>query len=822
MVGRQAEWQALQTIWRTANRGALRFVCVQGEAGIGKTRLTEELVHWAQQQGIAALRTRAYAAEGGLAYAPLVECLRNEPLSSTIARMEAVWRSELARLLPELLAADPALAPPEPLTERWQRQRLFDALARAIVVEGHPLVLVLDDLQWCDEETLAWLRFLANHRPQARLLIVMTVRPDELVPDHPVTELMLELRRLDLLTELPLAALDATETTVLAEGVAEQPLDVPLARALFRATEGNPLFIVETMRAQLTHVGSPASPLALPPKVQAVIQARLAQLSPAARDLAALAATIGRSFTTDVLAAACEQDEDSIVRSLDELWRRGIVREQGVNGYDFSHDRLRDVAYAEIQPARRRLLHRRVAKALEQVHPDGSGAVSAQLAHHYEQTGQVEQAAHHLQRAAAGARQVYAHHESIALLERGLALLQKLPSSQGRLEQELELQMALCSAWAAVTSYLGQEAEAAYTRALELCRRIQHMPHLFTALWGLHEVALYRTEYRESVELAHQCLQIAEELGDPGLLLEAHHAAWGPYYFLGEYDKALAHMQRGLALYDRHLHEALSVDYGVHDARACALYESALAFWAMGLLDQSRHWLELAVAHGRVLSLPANIADAYGYAGLLYHLLRDPQQTQLFAQPALEISTEKGYPYTRFLGAIELGWSLALQGETAEGVALARQGMAASLEFGQRLHHSQLAAMLAEACMAAGHFAEALDVVDEGIVRFQRYRDLLCAPDLWLLKGEALSRLGVPATEVEECFTAGLALARELGARVSELRAATRLAQFQQLHGRAGAGHQILQALYSQFTAGHDNPDLRAAQALLADLSHDD
>ncbi len=668
-------------------------------------------------------------------------------------------------------------------------------------------------------------------QPQARLLLIASLRGEEVDAGHPAAALLLDLHSAGFLTELSLAPLSPVETQLLARQLTGRALDAQAAQTLFTFTEGNPLFVVETLRADptATGLGQPlaslpagtAAPL-LPPRVQAVIQARLRQLSPAARDLAATAATIGRSFTYAVLAQACEQDEDTVVSSLDELWQRRIVREQGTTAYDFTHDRIRAVAYAEISPARRKLLHRRVAAALEQAYAADTDAVSAQIASHLQEGGELRGAIVYYQRAAEVALRLFAYQEAIALIEQALALVHMQPASAAASEAELELQMRLCTAWAAITSYLGKEVERAYSRALELCRQVRHTPYLFTVLWGLHEVALYRTDYQASVELAQQCLKIAEELGDPGLLLEAHHAVWGPYYFLGEFDKALAHIQQGLQLYDHPAHEALSVEYGVHDACACALYESALVYWSMGLLDQASAWLERAVAHASELTLPANIADADAYAGLVYYLLRDPVRTQAAADRSLTVSVAKGYPYTRFLSSVALGWSLAVQGNPAEGVALARQGMAASIEFGQRLHHSQLAAMLAEACLLAGHDVEALDVADEGIASFAAYRDLICAPDLWLLKGEALSRLGAPATEVEECFAAGLALARELGARVSELRAATRLAQFQQLHGRAGAGRQTLQELYARFTAGHDNPDLRAAQALLAELSHRD
>ena len=200
-VGRQREWETLQTLWRTVKRGALRVVCVDGEAGLGKTRLVDELQHWAHQQGITTLFTRAYAAERSLAYAPLVEWLRSAALQPSISRLDVVWRSELGRLLPDLLADDPTLPAPEPLSDPLQRRRFFEAIARAIVTEDRPLILALDDLQWCDAETVAWLRYVVHHHPHAHLLLMTTLLNDELPIEHPVTDLLLDLHRLDLLTD---------------------------------------------------------------------------------------------------------------------------------------------------------------------------------------------------------------------------------------------------------------------------------------------------------------------------------------------------------------------------------------------------------------------------------------------------------------------------------------------------------------------------------------------------------------------------------------------------------------------------------------------
>ena len=402
-------------------------------------------------------------------------------------------------------------------------------------------------------------------------------------------------------------------------------MDAHVAHRLFAATEGNPLFIVEIMRAQLPAIGAPTGAptdaLTLPPKVHAAIRARLAQLTPQARDLAGLAATIGRSFTVDVLTVACEYDEETVVRALDELWQYRMVREQGVSSYDFSHDLVRQVAYAELQPARRRSLHRRVATALEQLSPNPGSALNVQLAYQYEQGGRTEAAIHYLQQAATAAQQIYSYRESIDHLDRAIVLLQSLPTDAANRERELDLQMALCHNWATITNYLGDEAKAAYDRALLLCRRLRFTPHLFTVYWGLHEIALYRGDFDESLELSTHCLRIAEGTGDPGLLLQAHHALWASYHFRGAYDQALAHAEAGLALYQHPIHEALSSQYGWHDAASCALGTSSLTLWQIGRLDQAVKRQQQLHDHANRLD-PFNAADAYVGVAIVHFLLR--------------------------------------------------------------------------------------------------------------------------------------------------------------------------------------------------------
>src|SRR6059058_5975560 len=254
LIGRKQEWEALQEVWHAASTGEPRFVLVTGEAGIGKSRLAEEFLLWSSQQGAVTAKARSYAAEGQLSLAPVTDWLRSDGLRAPLRQLDAVWLTEVARILPELFAEQPALPRYESVTEYGQRQRFFEALARAILVAPQPLLLLIDDVQWCDQETLEWLHFLLRFDPTVRLLIIGCAREEELSPQHPLRTLLLHLRTTAGVTEIALQPLDAAETAKLASQVAKHELDMDSVMRLFQETEGYPLFVVEIVRAGLERV----------------------------------------------------------------------------------------------------------------------------------------------------------------------------------------------------------------------------------------------------------------------------------------------------------------------------------------------------------------------------------------------------------------------------------------------------------------------------------------------------------------------------------------------------------------------------------------
>jgi DNA-binding SARP family transcriptional activator len=487
LVGRAEEWALLTESWRMAAAGGPRMVVLTGDAGVGKTRLAEELVTWAARQGIANASARCYAVEGELPYAPVATWLRAHPLPD----IGDIWLAEVGRLLPEVRAERPDLPPPDLGNGAWQRQRLFEALARALLAGPQPRLLFLDDMQSCDRDTLEWLHYLLRFDPKARLLIVGTARLEEhasrgeghasQIEGHASTDflptLLQAVRFSGRLLEIEVTPLGSADTLTLAQRLAGRELDSALASLLYRGSEGNPLFVIEMIQMAIGRPGPLEMPhghalahaaLPLPPKVRMILEARLARLSPGAADLAELAATIGREFTFAVLARASDRDESSLVRDLDELWRRRIIREQNAEAYDFSHDKLREVAYAALSSARRRRLHLRVAQALEAECARSSGALSAQVAAHYEKAGLVERAIVCYQRAAEVAQQRYAGAEALGYIARAQALLENIPDSVRRAQRELVLQTAT-SDYAGASRGEAPAAKMVSDRAQALC-----------------------------------------------------------------------------------------------------------------------------------------------------------------------------------------------------------------------------------------------------------------------------------------------------------------------------------------------------------------
>lgn len=829
LVGRHAEWQALLAAWRKASAGRAHFVLLDGEAGIGKTRLAEELLDWVNRQGIASARTRSYAAEGSLAFAPIVEWLRSPALRSGLASLDVVWRAEAARLLPELPVKPTHLTAALQEDQSWQRRRLFEALARAFLADEKPKLLLIDDLQWCDQETLEWLRYLLRFAPGARLLVVGTARVEEARQEHPLYEFARALRSDEQLTTIALSPLTADETMALAIQTNGQALDPAAAAHLFAESEGNPLFVVEMARAGYHML--PAAPegrparghrlptveARLPAKVRTVIESRLAQLSPLAQRLAGLAATIGRSFTFDLLLAASKADEDAVANGLDELWRRRIIREQGSRGYDFSHDRIRDVAYAGVSPAQRHLFHRRVAEALETVYGDDLDAISGELAIHCERANLLSGAIRYHQRAAAVARYAFANEAAIAHLSQALLLLQSLPETPGRNRQELTLQIALSGALQTARGMSAPEVEAAYRRAEALARIVGELPELFPARWGWWAFQFSISAQRAALAIGHELLDLAMKRQDPALILQAHHALWTSSFTAGDFPAALAHCEQGAAIYRPETHHAQLYVYGGHDAGICGLLFAGPAQWLLGYPDQALATARMAFDLSKQFTHPAALAQPMYWAAILHQLRRDAPAVRPQVAAARQLSQQHAMPGWQGWDVCLLGWAEGVDGDETAGIEMLRQGLDEMQARRGLLLHAYFLTLLAEVYGRAGQLDRGLQALDAALAEAEQTGERWWAAEMHRGRGDLLREQGDDRA-AEQAYLRAIEIARGQQARSLELRATTALCRLWARQGKNTPAHQLLSEIYGWFTEGFATHDLRAAKELLQQL----
>ena len=730
-VGRDLEWNQLKEAWNTAREGGAHLVLVTGEPGIGKSRLALELGRRVRAEGHVVASARAYEAAGRLPWGPVVDLLRSDALRSHINTLDTVWRAELARLLPELLDASQPSGPSQS-GDPAQRYRLFDAVSRAILVGDRPRLLIIDDLQWCDTETIELIGFVIRSGQTAPVLIVGTVRWEEIPEHHPLVGLVDALGHDHAVTTVPLDRLDEAATATLAARLrAEDTIDPELAARLWRETEGNPLFVIEALRAGIS---SDESQAVLTPTMRAVLRARLGQLTDGARRLAEVAAVVGRPFSVGLMVSATGIDEPELVDHVDELWRRRIIRDQGLT-YDFSHDKLRAVALEMVSPARRRQLHRAVAEAIAVERHNDTDAASPQLAAHYDQAGMIQPAIDAYRVAGGRAVAVSALEEAVTMFRRALALLADLPPSPDRDALELDIRIALGSPLVALEGYGSRDAHQLYERALSLCRKL-HRPVDPPILRGLGLARLQGCRFDDCDELARALLD--DESRDPIARTEGRYLLGVSAFWRGDLAKARHYLDGAIEAYDvshRDKHLAL---YAQDPKAVCLVRLALVELWAgdAGRADQTaRSALEIAVDLDHLMTLGYVIT----YAAILAAESEDlARLAELLADADLLWKRLSDRYLMVVLEALR-GWLDVCEG-SAEGIEKIVRSAARSRAEGETLHLTYTLLLLARARGMVGEFHQGRAATREGLSWSDSHNQRYLEAELWRVDGELAYR----------------------------------------------------------------------------------
>jgi DNA-binding SARP family transcriptional activator/tetratricopeptide (TPR) repeat protein len=729
LIGRGDEVDLLVERWRQAAGGRSGLVVVSGEAGVGKSRLLSELASIAGAQRAAVAATRCFGASGRLALAPVADWLRSADLRPGVAALDPVWQAEVDRLVPRSAppagrnAASTDRSPEDSsraMVDAWQRHRFFEGLARAVLSADRPTLLVLDDLQWCDDETAALLAFVLRFTDEAQLLVAATVRSDELEDNREVAASLRAMRSAGMVTDVGLAPLDTAGTGELAASLLDRPLTSAEGSLLQGATGGYPLFVIEAARSlpDSTALEQP-TPVS---DLQAVLRRRLEQASPAARTVAGLAAAVGRDFSLDLLTEASDLDAETLVQAVDELWRRRILREQQ-NGYDFAHDLLRDAAYASVSPPHRWLLHRRLAQGIELLSAGHFDDVAAQLAEQYDRGGRPDRAFGYFRRAAELATALFANAEAIRHHRRCLELIEQMPAGRDRDERELDVLQTMSEPVNALYAYSSPVLQSTLERSAALAESLGQPEVLLRNLVGLFAVRFVQGHIALAHELAGRALALAEV--DPYLAGQAHFAFAGSALSLGLLAVATTHFDQAIELSPAATSLIVGTRPEVH-AQAWAAH----AHWLLGHDDEARSRCAEAVMQARASEHPYTLAMALGYAAVT-HQLRDDRVSLGHAVVELRDLCQ------RYEFAYYGEWALILHGWATggdHGVCQIREGINRLRSHGANARMPYWLSLLAEALAREGRDEEARTVLDASVVAAEERHDNWWLPEVIRLR----------------------------------------------------------------------------------------
>ena len=639
LVGRGPELEQLKGHWDQAQQARGHLVLLSGEPGVGKTRLAQDLIAHARKSGAIVLSGGCYEYEATTPYLPFVDALREWAHWQNADQLRSALGTtapEIAKFAPEIEAKLGALIANAPLSPAEERMRLFDNTARFLqsLAAERGLLVFIDDVHWVDQGTLSLLQYLLRHLRAHRVLVLAAYREIELDRAHPLASALVDWNRERLATRIALGRLSRADTgKLLATLFHQEMVSEEFTTALFRETEGNPFFIEEVVKSLIEQgeiyreegrwERKETHELAIPQSVKEAIGRRLDRMSEGAVDTLRTAAALGKIFLFRELAAVLATGEDALLDALDEASNAQLIRVNAIadDSFAFTHDKIREVLYEELNPIRRRRLHQRIGEALETLYtspPARAGRTdehAQDLAHHFAHAGDLERVVTYARRAAENAARVFAHDDALQYLEQAREAAQGLDrgdevaaidvaigdihDARGVIPRAVE---SYERALAAVTSRearaeLKAKVGSAYgpvgdPRGLasleqaiaELNPETQtNALALATALVGRYYH--YRTEHRKAIEYLDRARLLAEPLDDPATVGTVYSFLAGAYQHLLLYDESDVWARAAIALGERTKAPsatAVGNEFLAENSAARGRWDDALAYGAKG------------------------------------------------------------------------------------------------------------------------------------------------------------------------------------------------------------------------------------------------
>jgi DNA-binding winged helix-turn-helix (wHTH) protein/predicted ATPase len=886
LVGREAELTQLHGYLEKALNGERQLVFVTGEPGIGKTALGEAFLFGVRSRekfGVKNLLSPTPNSElpstpvpwfawgqcieqhgAGEAFLPILDALgrlcqgpAGEPVIEILWRHAPMWLVQL----PTLVAAE-EFAALQRTVQGATRERMLRELVQALEVltAEQPLILVLEDLHWSDVSTLALLALLARRNEPARLLVIGTYRPVEMLSErHPLKGMVQELYAHELGLELPVGLLGEEAIAQYLDGrfASEVPQATrrhSLARMFHQRTGGNPLFLVSLVEDLVTqgvfvqtHDGwmlqDETAAERIPESIRHLVARQRERLAPVERTLLEAASVAGMEFSAATVAAALVRDTARVERRCEQLvQRQQFLKRLGVEEwpdgtlaarFGFRHALYQQLWHEQVSPTQLQRHHSRIGERKERAYGERAREIAAELALHFEQGRDYHKAIQYLRQAGENAVLRPAHQEAVTLLTKGVELLKTLPDTLDRARQDLLLQMTLGRALMGLKGYAAPEVERTYARALELSRQLGESPQLLPVLFGLLLFYSMRANLKTALELDTQLQSFVQLHPTPIFLVEVQAASGLLSFLQGDFPSALTSWARSLSLYEPQQASTHLLLYGQDPSIVVGIF-CAFVYWLYGYPEQALRQAHVALTLAQALSHSHTQALTRFWAAALFYVRREMPAVQAQAAALVSLAREQGFAGGLAHGMIMQGLVLAEQGHEEEGIAHIQKGLAEVRAIGVEAGRTRFLALLTEAYEKAGRIEEGLNVLTEGLAQVERTGERYYEAELYRLKGELLllqesknqkakgknQNLATPhpQAEAEACFRKAIDIARRQQARMWELRATVSLARLWRQQGKKDEAHQMLSGVYGWFTEGFDTKDLQEARALLAEL----
>jgi predicted ATPase/class 3 adenylate cyclase len=776
-IGREHEMGLLLDRWHLAKSGEGQLVLLAGEAGIGKSRLIDELRGRGAADSQAVIALQCSSNYVNTALYPVIRYLElaadfasDDPPERKGEKLEGLLRQTSARapnavpLLAGLLSLPPdgRLAPLD-LSPAQQKAATIAAVVDYVrqLAEQAPILFLLEDAHWIDPTTIELVARLTDAIASAPVMAVVTTRPDFASPWTGRAHA----------TQLTLSRLGRAQCAQMVAGVAAAHAIPPGVLAQIVAkTDGVPLFVEELTKSILE--SGMLDRATVPSTLQDSLMARLDRLGEA-KEIAQIAAVIGRQFPRALLAAVVPAYAVGLDAAVARLVESEIVFPQPEafeTCYSFKHALMRDAAYDSLLRARRQVLHERIGKALEERFPSVAAEEPELLAYHFAAAGLADTAARYHELAGDRAVARSAYNEAVAHFLAALEQIRQLPD---HLQPELALLLKLHPALTIVKSAVSEEAGDVASRAYEIAQGMGDGPELFKATWNLWLGDNMGRRSAAALSRAEELVALAHRLNDEDLLLEALHCRWSTALFEGDLAVAFRDSRDGVRRYDPGRHHHLGADFGGHDPGVCAHANQAITLAVAGRIEGARTSIDAAVALAERLGHPHSLAHAYMESALVSQIVGDGAEMERASGLLIDIADKYEFPPYRAMGRFFSGWVRAAGADLDLGLELMEAEFTRAAALGPFPNY--FATLLAGVRLRADRVAEASTLIDQTLAAVNGPDIGFYLPKLLRLRQECVGRL--PSGDTSDAPAAASRLALLHAERLSALKAATLLAE---------------------------------------------